>query len=438
LPAGTHEFAVDYRFAPGEADDGATLEVPLSLLGSLDAARLAWGVPGQRLELVTALIRGLPKPLRRPLVPAPASAASVLGDADTSRPMWAELSRLLSRLAGHAIGEHDLTAVPLADHLRFNLRVVGDDGRVLAQGRDLAALRARLRGAREEALRQSTRGFARKGLRDWDFGSLAPSVTIDRGSLRVVVHPALQDENGIVSLTAFEDPAEAELAHRAGVRRLLVLALADPLKHARKALAQDRELALLQQPAGPLAELAGDICDRAVERVCLPASGPAVRDRTAFERSVDRGRGLVYDEAIAIAGRAKAALQAARDARSALAGLPSSHEPTIAADCRRELDRLGGPRFVATTPDPWLDELPRLLTALKARVTRLGEGRNLAAQRELVAWRERLSILTDRPLAGELEWMLAEYCVSLFAQQLGTSVPVSAKRLEQRLSAARK
>ena len=438
LAAGTLEFAIDYRFAPGEADDGATIEVPLALLGSLDAARLAWGLPGRRPELVTTLIRGLPKALRRPLVPAPAAAASALANADTGQPLWKELSRLLSRLAGHVISERDLLAVPLADHLRFNFRVIGDDGRVLAQGRDVATLRARLRGAGEEALRQSTRSFSRSDLREWDFGSLASSMTIDRGGLRVVVHPALKDDGGTVSLTAFDDPEEADRVHRAGVRRLLALALADPLKHVGKALAADRELALLQQPAGPLAELAGDIGDRAVERACLPASERTPRDRAAFEHAIEQGRGRVYDEAMAIAARAKSAMRIAREVRGALARLPPLPEPAIAADCRRELDRLAGPRFVATTPDPWFGELPRLLNGLNARVIRLGEGRTLAAQRELAAWRERVANLADRPLAAELEWLLAEYCVSLFAQQLGTSVPVSARRLEQRLAAAGK
>jgi ATP-dependent helicase HrpA len=122
--------------------------------------------------------------------------------------------------------------------------------------------------------------------------------------------------------------------------------------------------------------------------------------------------------------------------QSALDRLPSEFEPAAAADCRRGLARLAGPRFVATTPDAWIDELPRLLAGLQARVDQLGEGRNPSAQRELVAWQARIAALADRGLASELEWLLAEYCVSLFAQRLGTSVPVSARRLEQRLGAA--
>jgi ATP-dependent helicase HrpA len=369
-------------------------------------------------------------------VPAPATAAAVLVQADTTMPMWAELARLLSRRAGQTVAEHELASVSLPDHLRFNFRIVGDDGRVLAERRDLAQLRASLRGVGEEALRRSTRDFAQSGLYDWTIGRLAESMSIDRGGVRTVVYPALIDEGTTAGLAALDDPAEAQRRHRAGVRRLLALAVADPLKHVRRALAHDRELALLQQPLGPLAALAADICDRAVDRACLPAGHAEPRSREEFEQARDRGRGAVYEVAIGIAGRTRSVLQAAREVETALKDLPPGHEPAAVADCRAELARLAGPGFVASTPDAWFDELPRLCAGLKARVLRLREGRNLAAQRELVAWRERVAKLADPVLAGEMQWLLAEYCVSLFAQTLGTRVPISAKRLAQRMAGA--
>jgi ATP-dependent helicase HrpA len=416
--------------------DGVSLDVPLDLLASLDAALLAWGVPGKRHELLTTLTRGVPTALRRPLVRAPATAAAILALADTAQPLWPETARLLSRHAGHPIPEEALRAVTLPDHLRFNLRVLADDGRMLAEGRDLAALRLQLRDTGRQALEQSTRDFARRDLRDWDLGRLAASITIERGDVQHLVYPALADRNGTVTLEAFEDPVEAEAMHRSGLRRLLARRLADPLKPVRKSLVVDRELALLQQPRGPLSQLIDDVCDRAVDRACLPRSESLPRDREAFDMAYERGRGQLYAVAIRLAACAKAVLQAARAIQSALDRLPSEFEPAAAADCRRGLARLAGPRFVATTPDAWIDELPRLLAGLQARVDQLGEGRNPSAQRELVAWQARIAALADRGLASELEWLLAEYCVSLFAQRLGTSVPVSARRLEQRLGAA--
>jgi ATP-dependent helicase HrpA len=322
-----HTLALDYRLAPGEPGDGVSLDVPLALLASLDAALLAWGVPGQRHELLTTLIRGLPKALRRPLVPAPATAAAILALADTAQPLWPETARLLSRHAGHPIPEEALRAVTLPDHLRFNLRVLADDGRMLAEGRDLAALRLQLRDTGRQALEQSTRDFARRDLRDWDLGRLAASITIERGDVQHLVYPALADRNGTVTLEAFEDPVEAEAMHRSGLRRLLARRLADPLKPVRKSLVVDRELALLQQPHGPLSQLIDDVCDRAVDLACLPRSESLPRDREAFDMAYERGRGQLYAVAIRLAACAKAVLQAARAIQSALDRPPSGPSP---------------------------------------------------------------------------------------------------------------
>ena len=428
-----HRLAVDYRFDPGAADDGATLEVPLGWLPALDDAALAWGIPGWRPELVTALIKGLPKSERRPLVPAPASAAQALREMDASRGFWTELARVLSRIAGRPLAESLLRAVALPDYLRFNLRVIGDDGRLLGEGRDCERLKLALRGERQAALRESTRELTRKGLRRWDVGRIAATVEIQRGGARIAAYPALADEGDSAALVVVEDRAEVEATHRSGLRRLLAIALAEPLKPVRKALAHDRELVLLQQPLGPLSLLVNDVCDRAVENACLPPDTPLPRDEAAFDLARERGRSEIYAQGVAIGARAKATLAAAHAVRTALHALPAGTDAALRADCVDALERLAAPRFVATTPDPWFDELARLLTGLRARVQRLGEGRNEAAQRELHGWRGRIDRLADRRLAADMQWLLAEYTVSLFAQPLGTSVPVSAKRLEQRL-----
>jgi ATP-dependent helicase HrpA len=430
-------YAVSYRFEPGADDDGATIEVPLALLPALPAGLLAWGVPGTRLECVTALIRGLPKALRKPLVPAPAAAQRALEAADPAQDMWSELVRVLSRQAGLPIGDGVLRAVALPAHLYLNLRVIGNEGRVIAQGRDVEELRTALRGERQAALRESTRDLTRTGLQRWDFGHIAETVEIERGGVCTVVHPALSDDGDSVSLIAVEDLAEAQVVHRRGLRRLLSLALAEPLKPLRRALAHDRELVLLQQAFGSLTSLVGDVCDRAIARACLESGEPLPRDRESFERALERGRGKVYELGMTMGGRARLTMRAARSIRAAMADMPTGVEATLLADCQSALAALAGPRFVMTTPDPWFDQLPRLLAGLHARVLRLREGRNMAAQQELAGWRERLSRHPDRRLAAEMEWLLAEYCVSLFAQQLGTSVPVSARRLEQRLAASR-
>ena len=203
-------------------------------------------------------------------------------------------------------------------------------------------------------------------------------------------------------------------------------------------MAVDRELTLLMQGTATPPGLAGDICDRAVARACLPEGDPLPRDRAGFDGARERGRPAVYDEAMRLAATARATLAAAREIRQMLESLPAGVEPGLAADCARELARLAGGRLMADVPEPWLRELPRLLAGLRARVRRLAEGRNAAAHKELMAWRARVAAHPDRALAADMGWLLAEYCVSLFAQQLGTSVPVSPRRLEERLGGARR
>jgi ATP-dependent helicase HrpA len=183
-----------------------------------------------------------------------------------------------------------------------------------------------------------------------------------------------------------------------------------------------------------LGALADALCDRAVERACLPGDEPLPRDRFAYDLALERGRGEVYGVAMALAARAKAVLKVAREIEGALARLPAGLDPATAADCRRELERLAGPGFAARTPDPWFDQLPRLLAGLQARVTSHGAGRLMTAERDLQQWRARVARRTDAPPGDETAWLLAEYCVSLFAQRLGTSVPISAKRLERFLA----
>ncbi len=435
LAIGGRRFPLRYRLEPGADNDGVTLELPLAALPSLPEDVAVWGVPGQRLELVTTLIRGLPKSQRRSLVPAPASAAQALSQAELTQPMWGELARVLSAIAGHAIAAAELQAVPLPDYLRLNFRVFGDDGRPLGEGRSLASLREALRGEGEAAVRESTRGFARSGLRRWEVGQLAESIEVERGRQRVAAYPALRDDGDSVSLVALPQAREALAVHRAGLRRLLSIALVDALKPVRKGLAHDRELVLLQQPIGPMTQFADDVCDRAVERACLPDGQPLARDAKSFDLALERGRVEVYSIAMAIGARARGTLQAGRAVRKSFDALPAGIDQAAAADCRRSLERLAPPRFAAQVPDPWFDELPRLLAGLEARVQRLKDGRNASGQRELLTWRARVARLPDAALAAEMEWLLAEYTVSLFAQQLGTSVPISARRLEQRIAA---
>ena len=445
-----HELSIVYRFEPGADDDGATLEVPLEILPQVSAADVDWGIPGWRLERLTGAIRGLPKSLRRLLVPAPDVAArclAALGE-PAGVPLLDAAASWLSRLAGTPVPASELRAARVADYLRLNLRVRDRDGRVVGESRDLEELRRRLRDAQDRALMASAEDFVREGLRDWDFGPLPASLEVTRGGLRIVLHPAIEDRGDSVALVCHDTPDRAAVATHSGTIRLLSLRLEAQLRYVRKSLAADAELALLHQPVGPLRGLADDVCDRSVERCCLAAGEPQPRTRGEFEAAAERGRGDLYDEAMRVASVVKQALALRRDALAALQELPEGVDAALVEDCRLQVAALAEGPFLRSAPDPWLDSLPRFLRAVGRRVAKLRAARGPAmdAQYELRSWRERVQGLF-REAGGRaqgvppelvlLRWMAEEYCVSLFAQELRTSLPVSPRRLDQQLTAAR-
>jgi len=445
-----HEMPVTYRFEPGADDDGATVTVPLPFLSQLATAELEWGIPGWRHEMLTEAIRGLPKALRRHLVPAPDVAARCLAELEVGEggSLLEAAAAWLTRSAGAPISAADLRSARLPDHLFLNIHVVDDAGRVIAAGRDVEEMKRRLRTVQRKALQHNAGDFLRDGLRSWDFETLPETLEVMRQGVRIVLHPAIEDRGDSVTLTCMETPERAAACTRRGLVRLLALRLETQLRYVRRALAADAALALLQQPVGPLRDLAGDVCDRAVERCCLPAGERPPRDRASFEAAAERGRAELYDEAMRIADVARAALTERRLAVKALAELPDGTDPVLVADCRDQLAALVEGRFVAAAPDPWLDSVPRFVKALVRRVGGLRGARGAGAdsQYELRQWRETALGVVEQAAAAQagqpeavvlLRWMVEEYSVSLFAQDLRTSVPVSPKRLSQQLEKAR-
>jgi len=444
-----HALPVRYRFEPGAVDDGATVELPLAFLPQLSAGEAEWGIPGWRAERLTEAIRGLPKATRRQLVPAPDVAARCLAGISPRDGAFLEAAATwLTRHGGVPVAASELRASRVPERLKLNFRVSGDDGRTVGEGRDVDELKRSLRKAQDRALAASAEDFVREGIADWDFGTLPETMEVVRGGLRLLMYPSIEDRGSSVSLTCLDSPERAAIVTRAGVRRLLALRLEPQLRYVRKALAADRELALLLQPVGPLKDLADDACDRAVERCCLPEGEPLPRNRAGFEDAAERGRPDLYEEAMRILRVVREALSARRDVLRALEGLPEGVDPALVEDCRQQAGELAGLHLVAQARDPWLDSLPRFLKAAlrRAEKLRVARGPALDTQYELREWRATVSGLqagcraanTTPPQALErLRWMVEEYGVSLFAQELRTSLPVSAKRLRQQLDAAR-
>ena len=247
---------LSYRFEPGAADDGVTVEVPLQALGQLRPDRFEWLVPGLREELVTALIRGLPKELRRPLVPIPETAAQVLARLEPRRrPLLEDMERALEALRGVQVPRSAWDVARLPAHLRVTFRVRDDGGRrrglarsVLAEGKDLAEVRARVRPQLRAELTAAAARLERSGLRSWEIGSLPREVTLSGTGQAVRAYPALVDEGETAGVAVLENAGRA--AHGDAGRHAAAAAAHDPRSGRRDRLGNTAALALSTAPHG--------------------------------------------------------------------------------------------------------------------------------------------------------------------------------------------
>jgi len=429
--------ALSYVFAPGDAHDGVTASVPVAVLAQLDAARLEWLVPGLREEKITALIKTLPKHLRRNFVPAPHFARALMERLVPGRHSLRDaMGDELRRMTGVEVPRESWQPEALPPHLRFNLRVVDDKGRELASGRDLEALKAKLAGKVQAAFEAAPfSSMEHTGLTAWSFGCLEPVVTLPRQGITLRAYPALVDEGASVALRFMQDAHEAESATREGLRRLFMLAQPDKVKYLKKSLPGLQTMCLHYATVGRCDDLKDDLA-RAAFDVFMAEPWP--RNADEFNTRLADGKSRLIADATVLAGRIAEALAEFH----AVARLLDNHAPNRrhAHDAVREqIAWLVHPGFITHTPPAWRTHLPRYLKAARLRLEKLD--RNPARDRqsgEDVArlWRpvrERLE--AGAPVAQEViefRWLIEELRVSLFAQELKTVVPVSAARLEKR------
>jgi ATP-dependent helicase HrpA len=436
---GDARLALHYRFEPGTPDDGVTLDLPLHLLNALDAARLSWLVPGLVAEKATELIRNLPKAQRRNFVPAPDFArafaeAWAQPSADT---LAGELARFLARATGVQIAPTDFDERGLEPHLRFNLRLFGADGKMLAESRELDELRAQFGARAERAFAaRAGRELAREGLREFPREAIPATVPGEAG---VPAFPALVDAGEAAALRVFADRDQARREHPRGVRRLLEIALAERAKHARKQLPVSPKVGLLYASIESQERLRGDLAEAALN--ALLAEGlDEIRERGAFDsRLAEVGRQL-FPEAMKRLALAEEILALVAEVRPKLEPPLMGWAQGNLDDLRRQLEALVHPGFLRSTPAEALAQLPRYLQAMLKRVERLlrDPARDQARMLELKPFVDALEAAraqgrADEPGWAALRWDLEELRVSLFAQELAARGAVSTKKLARQL-----
>ena len=438
-PTAAQRYRLEYRFVPGDEADGVTLHLPLAMLNALPAARCEWLVPGLLGEKVAELIRGLPKALRRNFVPAPDFArAFVEAEAPRDEPLTKALATFLRRTTGVEIAPAEFAAVELPAHFGMRYRLHDEQGKTLATGRDLAALRGQWEGqAREAFSRKTDIELTRDEVVSWDFDEIPAQVRSDGGLL---AFPALVDLGGAVALRVFERRDEALAAHIKGVVRLLRNAVGSDLKQARRRLPISGSLSLKYAPMGGVDSLREDLAEGGFDDL-LERHELDVRSAGAFET-------LRTATARELFAAAMERLKLAEPIIEAQAELKPWLEPPLLGfarasydDLREQLDALLTPGFLHELPAARLAHYPRYLRAMRLRGERLRQDPTKDQQRMLQVlpyWREYLQhrAAGDDPAElAELRWLIEEWRVSLFAQELKTAEPVSAKRLARALQA---
>jgi ATP-dependent helicase HrpA len=433
---GDLSLALSYEFSPGSDRDGVTVHVPLKTLPQLRADGFEWLVPALREELVTALLRSLPKDLRRPLAPVPDTTAQVLTALEPRRePLLEALARELQRLRGVRVPPGTWDLANLAPHLRMTFRVEDDDGALVAEGKDLDALRAEVRPRLRAALSAASAGLERTGLTEWSIGDLPRIVALPGTGQTVRGYPALVDEGATVGVRVLDTPAAQAAAMAAGTRRLLLLTIASPMRWVTDHLSGPARLALAGAPHGSAAAALDDVLVAAVDALVAAGGGPAW-DAAAFARLRDHVAGELADETLRVATAVVEILDATSDVEQRLQTLRADALQEARQDVARQLGRLVYPGFVAATGAARLPDVLRYLRAAARRLERLPD--NPAVDRDRMrAIHELEEAYEARRTAGrplpEVPWMLQELRVSQFAQGLGTREPVSAKRIRRLL-----
>lgn len=437
---------IGYRFDPGSGEDGVTVSVPAAVLTQLGADAFEWQVPGLRHDLVTALIRSLPKHYRRHLAPAPDNADKALQRLTPHRePLLTGLSRELSRLAGVSIPADAFDWEKVPGHLRVRVAVTGDRGATVAAGKDVAAVSKASRHSVEQALAAAGAelGLDARGLTSWTIGDLPRTVEIAAVGGTVTGYPALVDVHGDVQVRVLASAAEQARAMRAGTRRLLLCQLPVPsIGSLTDGWESPARLALTRAPHPSMPALVHDVAGAVVDDLVTSRGGPVWQEVQARELVTACRRGAADRIAAALPLVARI-LASARAVDAAIKDGDSADALSGLVDAREHLAAMIHPGFVTEAGLARLPDLQRYLQSALRRLQRLSAapGRDTAALAQVVGvrqrWRQALagSDPADprRDQLAEIRWSIEELRISLLAPGMPTSGPVSVERIDRRL-----
>nr|BFD83989.1 ATP-dependent RNA helicase HrpA [Streptomyces sp. Xyl84] len=453
------KFRVTYQFEPGADADGVTVHIPLQVLNQVTDEGFDWQIPGLREEVVTELIRSLPKPVRRHYVPAPNYAKAFLERAvPLQEPLTVTMARELRRMVGVPFEAEDFDWAKVPDHLKITFRIVDERRRKLAEDKDLEALKLSLKPKARKALSQAAAATAeraggesleRSGLTDWTIGSLTRVFETRRAGQPVKAYPALVDDGpaaDTVSVRLFDTEAEQAEAMWKGTRRLILRNIpVSPAKYASDHLTNQQKLGLSANPHGSVQALFEDCATAAADRLIADFGGP-VWDEESYRKLYDKVRSEIVDLTVRTVGQVQQVLAAWQACERRLKAVRSPALLANLADVRQQLDALVKPGFVTEAGIRRLPDLMRYLVAADRRLQQMPTNvqRDTTRMEKVQEMRDEYAWLLEQMPQGrpvpqqvrDIRWMLEELRVSYFAHALGTAYPVSDKRIVKAIDAA--
>ncbi|MBJ7220935.1 MULTISPECIES: ATP-dependent RNA helicase HrpA [unclassified Brenneria] len=439
---GDLKLRLSYQFEPGTDADGVTVHIPLPILNQVREEGFEWQIPGVRRELVIALIKSLPKPMRRNFVPAPNYAEAFLARATPlERGLLDALERELRLMTGVTVPRDEWQWEQVPDHLKITFRVLDEKNRTLRESKDLNALKEQLKDKVQQTLSAvADEGLEQRGIHVWSFGSLPDCYEQKRGGYSVKAYPALVDEKDSVAIRLFDTPHQQQQVMRQGLRRLLLLNIPSPIKYLHEKLPNKAKLGLYFNPYGKVLDLIDDCIACAVDKLISEFGGPVWQEE-AFQRLHEKVRAELNDTVVDIAKQVEQILTAVFAINKRLKGRVDMALALALSDIKSQLNGLVFRGFVTANGWRRLPDVLRYLQAIERRLEKLAQdvhrdrAQMLKVEQVQQAWQQWWNKLPperrDDDDVKAVRWMIEELRVSYFAQQLGTPFPISDKRVLQ-------
>ena len=443
---GSLTLPLEYHFTPGDIDDGINVIIPVGILNQVSNQGFDWLIPALRFDLLVALIKSLPKSLRRNFVPAPNYAEACLATmVEFDGNITQSLEKQLLRMTGARLPDNVWQDVELPVHLTMNFKILDESNQLIKQGRNLEQLKVELQGKVKASIQQiAEQGIEKTALKSWNFGRLPSGYEKKVASITIKAFPALVDRNKSVSIELFEHVEQAEIAMLNGVSRLILLNIPSPIKYLQEKLPNKAKLGLYFNPFGTIDDLLQD-CIQAGCHYLVKEQGELPRNEHDFKVCKDYVRAEISENVLVAAIKVEKALRNSHDIRKILKGKMNLDVIQSHGDIKKQLNKLIYKGFVTDTGIDQLDNIIRYLEAMTRRLEKLSIDSNQDRLKlmEVNKVEELFTQLLnqqrkDIPLSKEIincRWMIEELRVSLFAQNLGTAYPISVKRILNYLKA---